>query len=87
MGMYLNYIGRETVLGGLSRSTGFSMTKILSVLDEFARSECDFAEIVYAPGEYASMQSACYAVRSGIKRFGYTFRVRTIRGKLYLDKK
>ena len=84
--MYLNYMEKETVLGGLSKSTGFSMTKILSVLDEFARSKCDFAEIVYAPGEYASMQSAYCAVRSGIKRFGYAFRVRTIHGKLYLDK-
>ena len=85
--MKLNYMDRNTVLAGLSRSVGFSMTKVLAILDEFSRSDADFAEVTYDYWEYSSINSAYGAIRASIKRFGYTFRVRMIRGKLYLDKK
>lgn len=87
-GMKLVYIGREAVLGcGLSERDGFSITKVLSVLDDFAQSECDFAEVTYAVGEYVSAQSAYNTLRAGIERFCYTFRVRMIKGRIYLDKR
>ena len=85
--MRLVYVDRSIVLGGVSRSGGFGVTKLMGILDEFARSEADFAEVVFEDWEYSSLQSACSALRSSVIRFGYTFRVRTFKGKLYLDKK
>jgi virulence-associated protein VapD len=58
----------------------------MAILDEFARSEGDFAEVIFEPGEYSSTTSAYGSIRASIERFGYTFKVRTIRGKVYLDK-
>lgn len=73
---------------GASRDRGvYNQTKVMAVLNEFSKSECDFAEIILEQGEYSSVQSAYSSIIASIKRFGYTFRVRMIRGNLYLDKK
>lgn len=85
--MRLNYVDRNTVMCGVSRLGGFSVTKLYEILDEFSKNEADFAEVVYEAYEYSSTKSAYVAVHAAIKRFGFAFRVRMIKGKLYLDKK
>ena len=79
--MKLDYVKRTGVFDAF-----YTRTKLQGRLEEFANSDKDFAEVKYMPHEYASLQSAYTSIRSAIKRFGYTFKVRMINGGIYLDK-
>ena len=85
--MKLNYVNREDVFGGTKGNWGFCMTKLQALLDEFSKSDADLAELVPEPGEYSSPTSAYLSAKQAVSRFGYAFRVRMLKGRIYLDKK
>ena len=63
-----------------------SKTKPQLIIEEFLNSDADCVECVIENGEYKDASSASTTFIASIKRYGYTCKVRTRAGKMYLIK-
>lgn len=69
-----------------SHHHGWCEGKLQALVNDFCSSNVEIAEVIVDEGEYASIASAVSALRNAVRKETRFAKVRTKKGRIYLEK-